>query len=230
MSLLQAEFSISYIKNYTGINLLFLTQLCSNFTRRICFKMELVFATHNQNKLKEVQLLLPKHITLLSLDDIGCKNEIPETSETLEGNAKLKADYVTGLYGYPCFSDDTGLLVDALDGAPGVRSARYAGEQKSSEDNMDKLLKELKGKSQRSARFKTVIALNLEQEKVLFNGIVEGEITTEKRGEKGFGYDPIFKPKGYNKTFAELPISIKNKISHRGMAIQQLVDYLEKTQ
>lgn len=190
--------------------------------------MNLVFATHNQNKFKEVQLLLPEHITLLSLHDIDCVDEIPETEETLEGNAKLKADYVTDNYGYPCFADDTGLLVEVLNGAPGVYSARYAGAQKNAEDNMNKLLNELKNETQRSAQFKTVIALNLKQEKVVFNGIVKGEITKEKYGTKGFGYDPIFKPTGYGKTFAELPLSTKNKISHRGKAIQELIAYLKK--
>ncbi len=191
--------------------------------------MELVFATHNQNKFKEVQLLLPDHIKLLTLDSIGCTSEIPETSETLEGNAMLKANYVTEHYGYSCFADDTGLMVDALDGAPGVYSARYAGKQKNAADNMNKILGQLKGNTKRSARFKTVIALNWGQKKVLFTGTVEGEITLEKHGEKGFGYDPIFKPHGYDKTFAELPIAIKNEIGHRGKAIQELLDYLKTT-
>tara|TARA_R110002051_G_scaffold8870_1_gene36161 strand:+ start:6184 stop:6762 length:579 start_codon:yes stop_codon:yes gene_type:complete len=188
--------------------------------------MELVFATHNKNKFKEVQLLLPKHITLRSLDDIGCYDEIPETADTIEGNAIIKANYVTEHYGYPCFADDTGLLVDSLDGAPGVYSARYAGANKSSEDNMEKLLKEMEGETNRDARFKTTIALHLERQKVMFNGIVLGEITTEKSGEGGFGYDPIFKPKGYDRTFAELSITVKNEISHRGKAMKQLIDYL----
>ncbi|MEJ1223591.1 non-canonical purine NTP diphosphatase [Sediminicola sp. 1XM1-17] len=189
--------------------------------------MELVFATHNKNKFKEVQLLLPKHITLRSLEDIGCFDEIPETADSIEGNAILKANYVTEHYGYPCFADDTGLMVDALDGAPGVYSARYAGTEKSSEANMDKLLEELKGETHREAKFKTTIALHLEREKVLFNGIVLGEITLEKSGAEGFGYDPIFKPQGYDKTFAELPITVKNEISHRGKAIKQLIAYLK---
>lgn len=189
--------------------------------------MELVFATHNKNKFKEVQLLLPKHIKLRSLDDIGCFDEIPETADTIEGNAIIKANYVTEHYGYPCFADDTGLMVDALDGAPGVYSARYAGPGKSSEDNMDKLLGEMEGITKREARFKTTIALHLDREKVLFNGIVLGEITTEKSGEEGFGYDPIFKPQGYDKTFAELPITVKNEISHRGKAMKQLITYLK---
>ncbi|NJB71994.1 XTP/dITP diphosphohydrolase [Saonia flava] len=191
--------------------------------------MKLVFATHNFNKLNEVRLLLPKSIILLSLTDIDCNEEIPETGETLEENAQLKADYVSQNYGYPCFADDTGLLVDALDGMPGVYSARYAGEQKSSEDNMDKLLQELKKKNNRTAKFKTVIALNLPTEKKQFHGTVEGEITTKKYGKKGFGYDPIFKPNGYDKTFAELPLLEKNKISHRGRAVQKLASYLSKS-
>jgi len=191
--------------------------------------MKLVFATQNPNKLKEVQLLIPKHISLLSLDDIGCTKEIPETSETLEGNAKLKVDFVTKHYKLPCFADDTGLLVDALDGEPGVYSARYAGEQKNAVDNMNKLLKALKGQENRSAHFKTVIALNLSNETHFFEGIVDGNITTEKLGEKGFGYDPIFRPNDYQETFAQLPIEIKNKISHRGKAFQKLIDKLQTT-
>jgi len=189
--------------------------------------MELVFATHNLNKVKEVQLLLPNNITLLSLEDIGCKQDIPETALTLEGNAQLKADYVTENYGYSCFADDTGLLVAALDGAPGIYSARYAGEQKNAEDNISKLLFELKNQQNRDAHFKTAIALNIDKEKTLFTGIVNGEITTEKSGVAGFGYDSIFKPSGYNKTFAEITLSEKNKISHRGIAVQKLIDFLK---
>jgi XTP/dITP diphosphohydrolase len=189
--------------------------------------MELVFATHNRNKFKEVQLLMPSHIKLLSLEAIGCWEEIEETATTLEGNALLKANHVTDLYGHACFSDDTGLLVDALDGAPGVFSARYAGEGKNAGDNIAKILRELQGKTDRKARFKTSIALNLKQETVFFNGTVEGEITTEIKGEGGFGYDPIFIPNGYDSTFAELSLSIKNKIGHRGKAMEQLIQYLK---
>ncbi|HUH45667.1 MAG TPA: non-canonical purine NTP diphosphatase [Arenibacter sp.] len=189
--------------------------------------MQLVFATNNPNKLKEVQELFPRKITLLSLKDIGCMEEIPETAPDLEGNAILKADFVTERYGYPCFADDTGLLVDALNGAPGVHSARYAGDQKNPEDNMDKLLEELENRTDRSARFKTVIALNINKEQFLFHGIVEGEITTDKKGREGFGYDPIFMPKGYNKTFAELPLATKNQISHRAKAIQELLAFFK---
>ncbi len=190
--------------------------------------MKLVFATHNQNKFKEVKLLLPSYIELVSLTHIGCHDEIPETAETLKGNAEIKADFVTQNYGLSCFADDTGLLVDALNGAPGVYSARYAGEQKNAEDNMNKLLSELEDKDSRSAQFETAIALNLKQEKIYFSGIAEGEITKIKSGQKGFGYDPIFQPKGYSKTFAELPLEIKNEISHRGKAIKQLVEYLQQ--
>ena len=189
--------------------------------------MQLVFATHNPNKLQEVQILFPEEIKLLSLEDIGCMDEIPETADDLEGNATIKANFVTANYGYPCFADDTGLLVDVLDGAPGVYSARYAGEQKNADDNMDKLLLQLKNQTNRSAHFKTVIAVNLNNEQFLFKGIVQGEITTQRKGGKGFGYDPIFKPNGYDKTFAELPISVKNKISHRAQAIEQLLAFFK---
>jgi len=190
--------------------------------------MKLVFATHNQNKFNEVKVLLPSYIELLSLTDINCHDEIPETAETLEGNAKIKADYVTEHYGMSCFADDTGLLVDALHGAPGVYSARYAGEQKNADDNMNKLLLELENKSSRSAHFETVIALNINGKTRCFSGKVEGQITNAKSGQKGFGYDPIFLPKGYDQTFAEMPLKIKNEISHRGRAIQQLVAFLQE--
>ncbi len=190
--------------------------------------MKLVFATHNDHKLKEVQQLLPKNIELLSLKDIRCFDEIPETGDTLEQNAKIKADYVTQTHGMDCFSDDTGLLVDALDGAPGVYSARYAGEQKNALDNMVKLLSEMEGTDDRSAHFKTVVHLNWQGESFTFDGTVEGQITTKPFGEGGFGYDPIFKPDGYDKTFGELPSKTKNAISHRGRAIQKLVAFLKK--
>lgn len=190
--------------------------------------MKLVFATHNENKFNEVKELLPEYIELLSLTDLDCHEDIPETAETLEGNAKIKADYVTKNYGLPCFADDTGLLVDALNGAPGVYSARYAGEQKNASDNMTKLLSDLKGIENRSARFQTSIALNLNKESIFFQGIVEGKITAYETGEQGFGYDPIFQPKGYQKTFGELPLKIKNQISHRSRAIQKLVAYLQQ--
>ncbi len=191
--------------------------------------MKLVFATHNNHKLKEVQLLLPKYITLLSLTDINCLEEIPETAATLEGNAIIKANYVTKHYGLSCFADDTGLLVESLNGAPGVHTARYAGVQKNAKDNMDKLLKALKGKEkkQRTAYFKTVIALNLATEQHLFEGIVNGHIAQQKSGEDGFGYDPIFIPNGYTQTFAQIPLSKKNSISHRARAMQQLIHFLK---
>jgi len=189
--------------------------------------MKLVFATHNENKVKEVQAILPPHISLLSLTDIGCLEEIPETGKTLEENAIQKANYITKKFSYPCFADDTGLVVDALDGAPGVYSARYAGESRDANANMSKLLNELSHIKDRSAKFETVIALNLNKEQFIFTGKAYGEIFQEKSGEKGFGYDPIFKPKGYTKTFAELPLEVKNKIGHRGKAIQKLILRLE---
>ena len=189
--------------------------------------MKLVFATHNENKVKEVQAILPPHISLLSLTDIGCLEEIPETGKTLEENAILKANYITKKFSYPCFADDTGLVVDALDGAPGVYSARYAGESRDANANMSKLLNELSHIKDRRAKFETVIALNLNNEQFIFTGKAYGEIVQEKSGEKGFGYDPIFKPNGYTKTFAELPLEVKNKIGHRGKAIQKLILRLE---
>jgi XTP/dITP diphosphohydrolase len=188
--------------------------------------MKLVFASNNQNKIKEIQLLLPDTIQILGLEDIGCFEDIPETDDTIEGNAILKADYVTKKYGYNCFADDTGLEVDALNGEPGVYSARYAGEQKDANDNMDKLLSNLKDKSNRSAQFKTVIALNLDGKQTLFTGIIKGKIIEEKVGTNGFGYDPIFVAEHYTKTFAELTIEEKSGISHRGLAVKQLVDFL----
>ncbi|WP_293294964.1 non-canonical purine NTP diphosphatase [Allomuricauda sp.] len=190
--------------------------------------MKLVFATHNDHKLKEVQQLLPKNIQLLSLKDIDCFDEIPETGDTLEENAKIKADHITQTYGLNCFSDDTGLLVDALNGAPGVYSARYAGEQKDASDNMQKLLNELNGKNNRKAHFKTAVHLNLNGEVHAFEGTVEGVITDKEQGKGGFGYDPIFKPNGFDKTFGELPSNVKNSISHRGRAIRKLVEFLKK--
>lgn len=191
--------------------------------------MKLVFATHNHNKFEEVKKLVPKTIHLVSLTDIGCLKEIPETGKTLEENARLKADYITQNYGLSCFADDTGLLVEALNGAPGVYSARYAGSHKNADDNINKLLLALKGHNERNARFKTSIALNINEEQHLFEGIVEGGITTEKRGAGGFGYDPVFQPKGYDQTFAELSLEVKNQIGHRGRAIRKLICFLEKT-
>ena len=188
--------------------------------------MKLVFATHNQNKLKEVIPILPPGIELLSLNDIGCTEDIPETAPTLEGNALLKSTYVKKNYGYDCFADDTGLEVEVLQGAPGVYSARYAGEQKDAQANMNKLLHEMKENQNRNARFKTVIALNMGENEKVFEGVVEGTILNEKRGDMGFGYDPVFVPREYDKTFAELPLEEKNKISHRARALHKLIDYL----
>lgn len=188
--------------------------------------MKLVFATNNLNKLKEVQQMLPSHITLLSLSDINCMEDIPETATTLEGNAKIKANHITNNYGYNCFADDTGLEVDALDGAPGVYSARYSGEHHNAEKNMQKLLSKLEHKENRNAQFRTAIALNLDGKKHLFEGVCKGNITHEKSGSKGFGYDPIFVPQDYHTTFAEMSTEAKNKISHRGLAIQKLITFL----
>lgn len=190
--------------------------------------MKLVFASNNKNKIQEIQALVPSDFHILSLDDIGCTEEIPETADTIEGNAILKANYVTHNYGYPCFADDTGLEVEALNGAPGVYSARYAGEQKSAEDNMNKLLHELHQVSNRKANFKTIICLNINGSQHLFTGIINGEITTEKIGANGFGYDPIFIADGTNKTFAELSMQEKAGISHRGIAVAQLLAFLSK--
>ena len=189
--------------------------------------MQIVFASSNKNKIFEIQSILPETIHILSLEDIGCLEEIPETADTIEGNAILKANYVTSKYGYDCFADDTGLEVAVLNGAPGVFSARYAGEQRNSDDNMNKLLHALSDKSNRKAQFKTVIALNINGKQELFTGIAEGEITLEKTGTKGFGYDPIFQPIGYEETFAELSLEVKNEISHRGKATQKLINFLK---
>ncbi len=190
--------------------------------------MKLVFATHNPNKLQEIQALLPQTITLLSLDDIGCTEDIPETAQTLEENALIKANYVKQKYGYDCFADDTGLEVESLNNDPGVYSARYAGEQNDAEANMNKLLTELNGITNRKAQFRTVIALITQSQEKLFTGICKGVILKEKKGEKGFGYDPVFQPVGYSKTFAQLSREEKNKISHRGKAIQLLIQFLSK--
>ena len=190
--------------------------------------MKLVFASNNKNKIQEIQALVPNTIQIISLEDIGCTEDIPETADTIEGNAILKANYVTEKYGYDCFADDTGLEVEVLNGVPGVYSARYAGEQKDANDNMDKLLSELKDKSNRKANFKTVIALNLNGEQNLFTGIINGKIIEEKIGTNGFGYDPIFVANGYEKTFAELSMEEKSTISHRGIAVKELILFLQK--
>lgn len=190
--------------------------------------MKIVFASNNKNKIQEIRHQLHDDIELLSLEDIGCHEDIPETADTIEGNAILKADYVTNKYGYNCFADDTGLEVDALNGAPGVYSARYAGDRKDANDNMDKLLSELGDTKNRTARFKTVIALNLDGKQHLFTGIVDGDITYEKAGEQGFGYDPIFKPAGLDLTFAQISLDEKARLSHRGRAVAQLIAFLKR--
>ncbi len=189
--------------------------------------MKLVFATNNLNKLAEVQEMLPNTIELLSLKDINCFDEIDETETTLEGNAKLKANYITNKFSFNCFADDTGLEVESLDGKPGVYSARFAGEPSNSEKNMQKLLVDLEGKKNRKAQFRTAVSLNLNGKQFLFEGICKGEILLKKHGEKGFGYDPIFKPEGFSNSFAEMTSEEKNSISHRGIAIQKLVNFLK---
>ncbi len=188
--------------------------------------MKLVFATNNLNKLKEVQEILSDSIEVLSLKDIGCFEDVEETEATLEGNAKLKANHITEKYGYDCFADDTGLEVVVLNGEPGVYSARYGGEHGNSEKNMSKLLNELDDKTDRKAQFRTAIVLNFDHQQYVFEGICKGEILREKSGNGGFGYDPIFKPSGFSTSFAEMNSEEKNKISHRGIAIQKLVQFL----
>ena len=187
---------------------------------------DLVFATHSAHKLEEIRAIL-KEYNILGLNDINCHTDIIEDANTLEGNAIIKANFVTNNYNINCFADDTGLEVEALDGAPGVYSARYAGENCSYQDNVIKLLDALKDIENRKARFRTVIALNLDGRQYTFEGIVNGIITKEQHGEKGFGYDPIFLPDGYDMTFAEMPLEIKNKISHRGIATQKLIEFLK---
>jgi XTP/dITP diphosphohydrolase len=192
--------------------------------------MQLVFASNNPNKIKEIQLLVPKHLKIIGLEEIGCTEEIEETASTIEGNAILKADYIYKNYGYDCFADDSGLEVDFLKGKPGVHSARYAGLQKSDADNVSKLLFELQNQTNRSANFKTVIALNYKNQQFLFTGIVNGTITEKRFGANGFGYDPVFEPNNYEETFAEMNIKQKAAISHRGIAVRQLITYLNQVQ
>lgn len=189
--------------------------------------MHIVFATNNKNKLKEIQNLIPEGIVIKSLNDINCHEEIPETGKTLQANAKQKSDYVVDGYQVNCFADDTGLEILALNGEPGVYSARYAGPQRDSNDNMNLVLKNLEGETNRNAQFKTVISLYLDGKQYFFEGICEGQITQEKSGSEGFGYDPIFTPNGYKTTFAEMSMQEKNKISHRGRAVQKLIAFLE---
>ncbi len=190
-------------------------------------RLKLVFATNNKNKLQEVQAMLT-NFDILSLEDIGCFDEIPETANTLEGNAILKADYVTQKFGYNCFADDTGLEVKALNNEPGVYSARYAGESNNAEANMNKLLAALNNSDNREAQFRTAIALNINEKQFIFEGICEGEILTDKQGSGGFGYDPIFKAKGKNCSFGEMSMEEKSTIGHRGKAIEKLVAFLKK--
>ncbi len=192
--------------------------------------MKLVFATNNLHKLEELQAIIGDRIKLLSLKDIGCSEEIPEEEPTLEGNAKQKSTYVFEKYGYNCFADDTGLEIEALNGEPGVYSARYAGEEKSAEANMNKVLEKLSNANNRNARFRTVISLIINGTENQFEGVVEGKITTDKKGDSGFGYDPIFKPNGFETTFAEMNLADKNKISHRGRAVEKLVKYLRSVE
>ena len=190
--------------------------------------IQIVFATNNQNKLKEVQAQLPDEIKLISLKDIGCYEDIPETQKTIEGNAIQKANYIKMKYNKDCFADDTGLEVMALNGTPGVHSARYAGPEKNSKKNIEKLLSSLEKTANRSAQFKTVIALHYKGELIQFEGICEGKIIRTAKGSGGFGYDPIFKPSVKDKTFAELTLKEKNEIGHRGIAVAKLIAFFNK--
>ncbi|WP_439181969.1 non-canonical purine NTP diphosphatase [Carboxylicivirga taeanensis] len=190
--------------------------------------MELVFATNNQHKLQEIQALLDSKITLLSLKDIRCEDDIPETGETLEANARQKSEYVYKKFDVNCFADDTGLEIEALNGEPGVYSARYAGTDNDAEANMAKVLQCLDGVANRKARFRTVISLIIDGKEFQFVGVVQGTILKNKQGNEGFGYDPIFRPEGYEQSFAEMDIQLKNEISHRGRAIKKLIDFLRE--
>lgn len=189
--------------------------------------MKLVFATNNPNKLSEIQSLVPEEIEIVSLKEINCNEELSETNPTLEGNALQKAKYVFVNYGYNCFADDTGLEIDVLNGEPGVYSARYAGENCTAEDNMNLVLEKLKGEENRTAKFRTVIALIIDGTETLFEGECKGKISENKSGVEGFGYDPIFTPNGYRITFAEMTKTEKGKISHRGKAVENLVSFLK---
>ncbi|MDA9357049.1 RdgB/HAM1 family non-canonical purine NTP pyrophosphatase [Flavobacteriaceae bacterium] len=190
--------------------------------------MKLIFATSNKNKITEVQALLNREFDIQSLEDINCYDEIVENKDTIEGNAILKAKYVYGKYNIDCFADDTGLEVESLNGLPGVMSKRFSGLNYSAEKNIIKLLKLMKLSSNRKATFKTVIALILNGQLSVFTGICEGEIISTKKGSKGFGYDPVFKPNGQQFTFAEMDLEIKNKIGHRAKAINKLIDFLSE--
>ena len=185
--------------------------------------MKLIFATHNQHKVEELKKLLPSNISILSLTDINCYEEIEETGTTLEENAKLKANFIKYKYGLDCFADDSGLEVDALGGSPGVYSARYAGDEKNNENNINKIWKELRDKDSTKAQFRTVIAASFGSKISIYEGKVIGNLIFEKRGNHGFGYDPIFIPEGYTKTFAEMGDAVKNKISHRALATQKFL-------
>lgn len=189
--------------------------------------MKILFATANENKAIEIQKIVPKGFEILSLKDINCTEEIPETSDTIEGNALQKTNFIVDKFNINCFSDDTGLEIEALNGEPGVYSARYAGEEKNPEKNVDLVLQKMKNQSNRKARFKTVIALNLNNQIHLFEGVVDGVIRLEKVGKKGFGYDPIFEPENCGKTFSEMTLEEKNEISHRGRAFQKMILFLE---
>ena len=189
---------------------------------------KIVFATNNEHKLREIRAIIHDGTEVLSLADIGCHADIPETADTLEGNALIKAHFVYDNYGYDCFAADTGLEVEALDGAPGVHTARYAGDNQDSQANMRKLLQEMKGKDNRKARFRTAIALIQGGEEHLFSGEVSGTITTEPLGNKGFGYDPVFIPEDTGLTFAQLGEDVKNHISHRARAVAKLTEFLKK--
>ena len=190
--------------------------------------MKIIFASNNKNKVQEIQNQVPTSIQIVTLEEIGCTEDIAETGTTLEENAIIKANYVTEKYGLPCFADDTGLEIDALNGEPGVYSARYAGEDKNADKNMDLVLQKLDTLTNRKAQFKTVIALNINNEQHLFTGVVEGDMRNEKTGTNGFGYDPIFEPENLGKTFAEMTIDEKNKLSHRGRAVEKLVEFLSQ--
>ncbi|MBN2669519.1 MAG: non-canonical purine NTP diphosphatase [Bacteroidales bacterium] len=189
--------------------------------------MKIVFATNNQHKLQEIKAAIGNLHEIVSLKDIGFEGDIPETHDTLAGNASEKSHYIFERYGLNCFADDTGLEIEALDGAPGVYSARYAGEKPSFDDNMNKVLTEMQNKTNRKAVFKTIISLIIDGQEYQFEGACPGTIMTEKYGEEGFGYDPIFMPDGFQETFAELPLEIKNQISHRGLATKKLIAFLK---
>lgn len=190
--------------------------------------MKIIFASNNKNKVEEVQKQLPDSIQIVTLEEIGHLEDIDEYGKTIEENAIIKADFISEKYQLPCFADDTGLEIEALNGAPGVYSARFAGEEKNAEKNMNLVLEKLDGISNRSAQFKTVIALNINNKQHLFEGIVKGQITTEKIGDNGFGYDPIFQPENFEQTFAEMTLEEKNRLSHRGLAVEKLIAFLKE--